>query len=1060
MDHILSSLRSRTKLVSGNFWATTLCVSVICLLISQSTLVYSEPANHVVIAKSPISELMSQHTVNSIKRDSTGFLWIGTQQGLYKYDGNIITSYSPHSDIEPRFPSSDIREIIVTHEDDLLIATFGKGIIRYNHLTDDFSPLFDEEITDRLFVTTLMEASDGNIWYGTKDGRIRLFSTQESRHLEWLENDSRISNGGQPLAIIEVSPGHIWVASSKQIYYIEAKTREISLYSGPMEGIGQAASINTMRKAPDGSLWVGTETGNLHQIDPETKTYEVANRLSELNLGSIKDISFNYDAIWLATDQGLIRVQLDPFEKSEFTTSNSSLSNNHISTLFQDGGTLWIGTYFGLNLLVRSPFELLNKVNSGVDNEVLSFSEDRNGEIWISTYNGLYIFDEQQRSHRDFDSILDNSAILDRRVMSVSIRDNQVWIGFRYNGLQIYNLMDASEAELLSANLPNSAITTFLHTEDLGTWIGTYNNGLFRYKNNAFHHYDSSNPSLPSQSITALYRLNNEKILVGGEGGAVIYETSTDSFSPLTLSAKGTPIYPTIFSFSKSANGTFWMGTKDHGLFIGSSSSKSKDIEFQPLNLKEDNFENMTAYAIETDDSNTAWVSTSNGLFNVDSDGTILSRFTTAEGLQGNEFNFGASFKDSKGRLYFGGSNGYNRFHPSDINLDSSPPAVVLTDISIAGIYPTLPVALHDLELIELAHEDYFITLFFSALDYLDPEKNQFSYKLENFDPEWIDNQTRNSATYTNLPPGEYVFRVRGANSAGVWNMEGASIGIRVLPPWWRTWWAYSIYVCLFTILGYYSKRSYDRRVIYKRATAMAEEMRRVTDIANDDLQEQLEDQDKLLNNVYVHNLSTLALVKRILASAEAAPDSTDAFNSTQRRIDVLTLLEECVFYHGESIYADMEKCTNLILERCLKTATVAAESITTINEIGKNAAPIETATILATIVFELVENCMQHAFEAGSLSNFVHITMDSSYREETQTEEIILKVKDNGVGIPESILANPFDTQGFMIIRALAETLDGSFDLSCSDGTLASVTLPSSPALLPPIGAVPRSRA
>ncbi|MEH6590772.1 MAG: triple tyrosine motif-containing protein [Halioglobus sp.] len=951
-----------------------------------------------------------------------------------------------------------------TENSHIFLVTRDQGILSYNAATDSFGKISSQG--NKLPYTQISTAL-------VIDGTSLLISYQngETFRLSTTSNNVEkipLSDFATPTSFTQSAFGPIYFSSDQgSIYKMESsdstpkKIIENRTCSKLPLRISYIASVGA------DEIWIGTHGAGLFQLNlsdltcvpvalPEQKGY----KYNESSVFGILHDGLR-ELTWVGTDQGLYVIN-DIGKVQHFHEGNSDLKNNEVTALeIGLSNTIWIGTYTGLNLAVEPQFEKFDSNNEINLRSVVGFDEWHDGSTVIATYDGVIFHDASSDSFKDLDRFVPGSALKNSRIMALSVGSENLWVGYSSTGLERH-LIGSNELEVYNTNstkrLPSNAVSAILEFDSDTTIIGTYGGGISVISNDPSKTHsivlDRSNSSLKN-SVISLFKDHSNKIWIGTESGLYQHDINGNVFtelSELIVNSKW-PQHRVVFSMRESITGDLWLGTSHDGLYhLSLSQADPNKFEIVDVFLTDGAYDG-TVYAVEIDDQNLVWASTNQGLFRIDPAKDSIIRYTTSHGLISSEFDFGASFKDSKGRLYFGGSNGYNRFHPSDINLDVNPPTVVLTDISIAGKRPVLPVALHDLELIELAHKDYFITLFFSALDYLDPEKNQFSYKLDNFDPEWIDNQTRHSATYTNLPSGEYVFRVRGANSAGVWNMEGASVRIRVLPPWWFTWWAYSVYACLLTVLAYYSKRSYDRRVIYKKATAMAEEMRRVADTANDDLQEQLEDQDKLLNNVYVHNLSTLALVKRILTSAEDIPDTAEAFSSTQRRIDVLTLLEECVFYHGDTIYADMEKCTNLIISRSLMTATVAAESITTINEIGRNAAPIETATVLAAIIFELVENCMQHAFEPHSPSNFVHITLESNYREETQSEEITLKVKDNGVGIPDSILANSFDTHGFAIIRALAESFEGSLDLSSSDGTLACVTLPSSPALLPPMG-------
>jgi len=378
--------------------------------------------------------------------------------------------------------------------------------------------------------------------------------------------------------------------------------------------------------------------------------------------------------------------------------------------------------------------------------------------------------------------------------------------------------------------------------------------------------------------------------------------------------------------------------------------------------------------------------------------------------------------------------------------LISTPPQIALTDLKIAGKSPHLPTSLQKLKSFQLSHSDYFFTLSFSALDFIDPSKNQYSYKLENFDSDWVDNGSRTSATYTNLPPGNYTFRVRGANSVGTWNLEGASIDVQVLPPWWRTWWAVLSYLIAAIAAILYAKKIYDDRLIAKQVAVRAEQMQLAADRANDDLQERLEIQDELVRSVYKHNLNTLSLVKHLHSiRADLLDDAsfTDSFKNDQNRLAALGQLESCVLYQDEVLYANLHKYTDMVIDLVLKTSAVPVETITTINDVSKKAIPVETATPLSMIIFELLSNCVSHAFESRAPAHYIQISLDFSLNALTQNLDISLVVSDDGVGLPVNVAQQELESTGLMFVRSIVDKLRGELTISAgSPGTTVKILI------------------
>ena len=1008
------------------------------------------------LSRSAVSPLLSQKTITTVRRDDIGFLWVGTQQGLYKYDGNQVYEFSSTDRSGPWIANSDIQQIEIGKNGDLWVATFGGGISKYDRIKNTFRSLSNAGSNDFLFVTSMLDTNDGTIWFGTRDSGIGAYGVKE--HSKWLRLHPLNAQIRQPTDLRQHSSGEIWVGSATGLFLIEPDLKEITAYTLPRgaNANNSADAIKAIELGTNDLLWLGTESGKILQFDLITRTFLKNEFFENTQFGTVEDISLDKNVIWAATDQGLIAIDATSSEIKKYTKNNSLLANDHVTTLFHDENTLWVGTYSGINSVTESSFEMFNFEDSGVPNEILSFTPDFMDRLWIGTYSGLYYQTSDSRDHHSFQSFYKNTEIEDQRIMSISAKGKKLWIGLRHNGVQVVDLVNGETYKQDFSGRSNLAITKILHANDGTTWIGTYYNGLFRVTNgesiSLYGEGGRNSSKLDEQSITTIFEASAGRLIIGTEGGAYSYDPITTGFSPLKLGYEDKHIYPTILSIAQSKRGNIWIGTKDHGIFLQSQLIASNSHPSSPLKDFGSKLAGITAYSIEFDSNDHAWISTTNGLLEVDRDGELLNSYSNADGLQGNDFNFGASHKDSQGRLYFGGSNGYNRFHPDNIHIDSLPPPVVLTGLNIAGKTPELPVALQDLELIELAHEEYFITFIFSALDFLDPSKNQYSYKLENFDPEWIDNSTRNSATYTNLPPGEYTFRVRGANSAGVWNMEGASVRVRVLPSRWLTWWALMSYAIAIAVLVAVAKRFYDHRLIAKRATLDAKKMTTAANQASDDLQEQLEIQDDLVKSVHKHSVETLDWVRDIISlQANFFPDDSmrDAIESYQARILALGQLESCVFYQGDAVFADLNKYIDLVIGLALQSCPIPTESIVTTNEVSKRLVPKIFATPLAIITYELIHNCAQHAFANEASANYIQISLVATKTDPSAAQALTLSVQDNGIGMSENLSSQGADSAGLSIVNAIVEKLGGLIEIDRRSGTRVTITLPDTPDLL-----------
>jgi ligand-binding sensor domain-containing protein/two-component sensor histidine kinase len=1000
---------------------------------------------------SPIANLIDQKTTTAIKRDKAGFLWIGTQRGLHRYNGNALETFSSANDFKFWLPNSDISGIELGENGELWISSVGGGLARYDYRSKIFITPATVAPLGYLYIEKLLDSQDEYIWFGTRDSGVGAYNKVSQTYEEWLKTHP-LNNQIREITDLTKHPsGNIWVGSRTGLYLIEPQLESITRFSPGSEGEA-AAGITSLELTTKNTLLVGTSTGKILLFDTKNRKFKVDQFFADKGIRWITDLALFEKKVWAATDQGLIAIESsNPDVFVTLREDNSALSNNDVTKLWKDQGVLWVGTYYGIDMITKSNFETFNRGNSGVFNEVLSFTEDSMNRLWVGTYDGVFFREPSSKIHMPIHTLLPGISFKDTRVMAVAARDQKLWLGFRENGVQILDLQDGSSSKVVFPGHTSTAVTTVLHSDNNTTWIGTYENGLYKVKTGyVSSQYDPAaqdSSYLSEQTITALIQLSSGSILIGTAGGLYRYIPLKDEFHSIDLEKIGAKSTVLVLSMGQSPNGDLWIGTKNNGLIVLNSHLEGRTfsrVKIDPHSA----MQHVVAWAIEFDTDGNAWLSTTEGIMKMNSSGKLLNTYTRSNGLQGNDFNFGASFSDKNGRIYFGGSNGYTVFNPKNIQSNSLPPRIVLTEINIAGRSPELPVPLQELEKIELSHEDYYITFMFSALDFQDPAKNQYSYKLEGFDRDWIDNDTQNSATYTSLPPGDYIFRVRGANSAGIWNNEGVSIGLKVFPPPWVSWWALLIYaVCLFAAL-FFAKRAYDIRLIAKNTTAKFLEVQEAANNANDELQEQLEIQDTLVRSSHRHNLETLEVVHRFIGlQADFVNDDTvrEAIVGNQHRVQALSILEDCMVYQDDAIFTNLRRYVDVIVNEVLKTSSVPVETITTINEVESQPIPARIATPAALIIYELAHNCVRHAFDVGNHANFIRISMVYASATDLGPGQWTLSVEDSGIGLPPGIAIHSPESTGLAVVAMLVKELDGTLTAGGVQGTRFLATFPES---------------
>jgi two-component sensor histidine kinase len=453
-----------------------------------------------------------------------------------------------------------------------------------------------------------------------------------------------------------------------------------------------------------------------------------------------------------------------------------------------------------------------------------------------------------------------------------------------------------------------------------------------------------------------------------------------------------------------------------------------------------------TIYSMEVENDGIVWYTTSSGLFRFDSDTGKTKHISYHHGLPKIDFDFGVSHQGADGTLYFGGNDGYTRFHPSNIDISIREPKLVLSGISWPGSTSSKHSDLKQLEKIQLPHNNYFISFEFSVLDFLDPEKNQYRYMLEGFDPEWIENGNRNTATYTNLPAGNYTFRAQGANSAGVWNREGIALEVAVLPAPWLTWWAFCLYSIPVIAAFFLYRKMYGDNLLKKQAIQSARENQMIADRAQDDLLEQQDLQDRLVRSIYQHNLTTLATVQNIMNRYFDMRDGRSEGRSNGERdlhIEALSTLEGCLYHQDDCLVADLHKYTDRILAALLQDAPFPRESLITINDATKTHIPAEFATVLAIAILELVENSIRHAFIGRRTGHILHIELRAEPEAHAVPDYYKLSVQDNGIGLPAGFDLSSVATPGFGLLYDLAARYCGRLDAVSSEGTTVALSIP-----------------
>lgn len=771
-----------------------------------------------------IEQGLPQNSVEAIVQDKQGFMWFGTQDGVCRYDGYSFLTFRPKKNDSTALQNAAVSALLVDKHGTLWVGTEGGGLARYNAPKQTFTSFRHDAKNPRSIsddvIESLYEDTDGTIWIGTEHGGLNRFDSKSGVFTAFKHDPAnpRSIGANRVYNMLRDKQGTLWVstyggglnrlnaADGSFTRFRYDSTHQNSLSNDFLYGIAHD---------DDGNIWAATYGGGLNRFTPANGKWkrflhDPANPAS-LNHNGLRALAFDRTGrLWVSTDGGGVCVfdhTTERFERYRHNPNDAStLSGNFARALFCDAsGIMWVGTNVaGLSYTAPSAnkFALFRNEAGNArtlsDNVVRYIHEALDGTIWLGTGNGgLNAFNsttgEFQTWRRDS---LNRRTLSNDAVWTIADAPNGLlWVG-THNGLNLFNPR-TGESEVF-VNKPNDSTTLTTNlvralqpARDGSLWVGLIQSGgLCRFDpaTKRFIRYlnDPKNPrSLGSNYVRALAETRDGRIWVGTwSGGLCRFDAERGDFTVFKTDMENPHGLRSnvIRVLYEDRSGTLWAGTPD-GLHKLDDSEKGVFTVF----TESDGLPNNVIYSIQEDAAGNLWLGTNKGLCRFNPRTKECRAYTTADGLQSNEFNGLASCRTRDGRMYFGGVAGFNGFVPENVRDNASIPAVVLTELSIFNTHIRLDTAIELAHSITVRHDDNF-TIGFAALDFTRPVGNSFAYMLEGLDNRWTEAGTKHEATYTSLPPGEYVFRVRGANSDGVWNTKGCRLRIIVLPPWWMTW--------------------------------------------------------------------------------------------------------------------------------------------------------------------------------------------------------------------------------------------------------------------------------
>ncbi|MFP4547848.1 MAG: two-component regulator propeller domain-containing protein, partial [Fidelibacterota bacterium] len=761
--------------------------------------------------KLTIKDGLSYNTINDITQDTCGYIWIGTENGLNRYDGYKLKSFFA-SDDSLDLSNNNIEALTVDRQGRLWIGTLGGGFYRFDALNNGFIK-YDKY----LYITDFAEDNYGNLWLATDSDGLIKFNPDNQEYIQYKVDYNNYENtisydDLETLKFINDTTLLIGTPVGLDMFDLKTERFKNLLRSDQLFVTDIAIDKNN-------DIWVSTAANGIY-IYSENLKLKTQKHKNNSGLGDNAIYTLLSDEeknIWIGTEtKGLYLYEYSTGEFRNYDHSLSdiySLNHNSIDCLFDDGkGTLWVGTYNGgVNYAQKSLKKFRHYYASsppyGLNNNVVTaFLETLSGEIWIGTDGGgINIFDPARGTFRYLTSDSTSPYILSSNYVLHLYQDSQnnIWVSSYDGGITVIN-EDRESVRYLTHDLmgdqilPGNFVRHVSEDSQNNIWIVCTSDGLVKYSPQSnqikIYRFDQDQNTGATTSYNFLQNImedSRKNLWIGTlANGLILFDPVTEEYTRFRNNPQDTTSISSNFinDFVEDENNSIWIATKN-GLNVYDYKTGKFRITKNAKKLPASNI-----LSLEIDNTGFLWLGTSNGLSRLKFRTEKIKNYYEHNGLQSNQFNLKAAMKDKQGNLYFGGVYGFNIFNPENMPLNKFIPEVIFSDLIIFNKTIDFkknrdiiarPVNFADE--INLSYKDYFFTIEFTANNYIENQNNRYIYKLKGFDNRWNLVNHPGKAVYTNIPPGQYTFTVKASNNDNRWNKNGKSITINIQPPYWET---------------------------------------------------------------------------------------------------------------------------------------------------------------------------------------------------------------------------------------------------------------------------------
>jgi two-component sensor histidine kinase/ligand-binding sensor domain-containing protein len=1040
---------------------------------------------------------LSTNSTSKIIQDKNGFIWIGTFNGLNRFDGYNFKVFFPDPSNKYAISGRIITSLCEDKYGNIWVGT-PNGVSMYDWKTERFYN-FKNDPKDPYSLShdnvySIIEDEAGTIWIATMNG-LNKYNRESNNFTSFKKVTDRLNTDSlnSVTNIVEDEKKNFWLATWNGISYVDKNCKVIKqFFSQPASSQKlefRFASYLYMDR--ENNIWIGTSGNGIKKYITKTGQFKeyvnAPNNPNSLSNNYISSIyQDNQKNIWIGTLYGLNQYlpQTDNFQRIVHDPKNSnSLISDGIIDITQDkAGLIWLTTTRGISRFFQplSEFKYITENDRDpqkriTSSSIIGFFIDKKENVWLGSFSGVDKIDATGKIIQHLKKEEGNPNSLSNNFIRSVFVDSKgiVWIGTNNNGLNRYDPVSHKYKVFTydysnPSSISNKGITCICEDPNGYLWFGTWW-GLNRFdrKTEKFTRYlpDPKNPnSLRNEAIRTIHADSKGFLWIGTDrGGLSLLDTKSNVFTNFTsdLNNKYFISSNSIFTILESKDGMMWVGTND-GLNLINPQNKSVRVY-----SKKDGLPSNIISAIQEDNDGFIWLATDKGISKMDRKTGRFINYNKRNGLKSLEFLADVSGKTKDGTIYFG-SSGLMHFNPKNIKDEFLTSPIVFTDLKIYN--KTVPVTKNGIleesitaaKTIRIPKNQDVITFEFALLDYFDVKRNSFRYKLEGYDVDWNQIGSRNQATYTNLPPGEYTFIVRATNNNGFKNEREASIEVVIVPAFYQTWW-FKIVLVLALILGALliihertRKITKQNRILENRVAERTKDLDKTIMELSQEITERkkaerkvhasLEEKEVLLKEIHHRVKNNLQVISSLLylQSFSIKDDETlNLFEDSQNRIKSMALIHEKLYQSKNLAEIDFGEYVSSLLEHLTRSLSRSGVPVNIVNKINNITLSLDNAISCGLIVNEIITNAFKYAFplewvkqKENAADNVIEIKMEN-----LGANNYTLTISDNGIGLPKDLDIDTTESLGLKIVKSMVQQLNGSLEIRGNGGTKYSIT-------------------